>query len=89
MHWRSFVLWNALGGITWATAIGLIAYFLGHSAGSAIEAFGLFGLAAVAIALGTGFWFHRRHRRGAGGQADDEPDVATRRPRSASDDHAA
>jgi membrane-associated protein len=63
MHWRSFVLWNALGGITWATAIGLIAYFLGHSAGNAIEAFGLFGLAAVAIALTSGFIVHRRHRR--------------------------
>jgi membrane protein DedA with SNARE-associated domain len=63
MHWRSFVLWNALGGITWATAIGLIAYFLGHSAGNAIEAFGLFGLAAVVIALVTGFVLHRRHRR--------------------------
>ena len=44
MPWRSFVLWNALGGIVWATAIGLIAYFLGQSAGGAIEAFGLFGL---------------------------------------------
>jgi membrane protein DedA with SNARE-associated domain len=62
MHWRSFVLWNALGGITWATAIGLIAYFLGHSAGNAIEAFGLFGLAAVLIAVVSGFVLHRRHR---------------------------
>jgi membrane protein DedA with SNARE-associated domain len=63
MHWRSFVLWNALGGITWATTIGLIAYFLGHSAGNVIEAFGFFGLAAVLVALGTGFVLHRRHRR--------------------------
>jgi membrane protein DedA with SNARE-associated domain len=63
MHWRSFLLWNALGGITWATAIGLIAHFLGHSAGNAIETFGLFGLAAVAIAIVSGFVMHRRHRR--------------------------
>ncbi|HWD10909.1 MAG TPA: DedA family protein [Solirubrobacteraceae bacterium] len=63
MHWRSFVLWNALGGITWATAIGLIAYFLGHSAGNAIETFGLFGLVALAIAVVTGFVLHRRHGR--------------------------
>jgi membrane protein DedA with SNARE-associated domain len=63
MHWRSFVLWNALGGITWAVTIGLIAYFLGHSASNAIEAFGLFGLAAVLIALATAFVIHRRHRR--------------------------
>jgi len=62
MPWRSFVLWNALGGITWACAIGLIAYFLGHSAGNVIETFGLFGLAAVLFALVSGFLLHRRHR---------------------------
>jgi membrane-associated protein len=63
MPWRSFVLWNALGGIIWATAIGLIAYFIGHSAGNAIQAFGYYGLAAVAIALVSAFFIHRRHRR--------------------------
>jgi membrane protein DedA with SNARE-associated domain len=63
MHWRSFVLWNALGGICWATAIGLIAYFLGHSAGGAIEAFGLYGLAAVLLAILSGLYMHRRHSR--------------------------
>jgi membrane protein DedA with SNARE-associated domain len=63
MHWRSFVLWNALGGMTWATAVGLIAYFLGHSAGNAIEAFGLYGLAAVLVAIGSAFFAHRRHHR--------------------------
>src|SRR5437868_4147481 len=40
MHWRSFVLWNALGGICWATAVGLIIYFAGSSAKSALETFG-------------------------------------------------
>jgi membrane protein DedA with SNARE-associated domain len=63
MHWRSFVLWNALGGITWATAIGLIAYYLGHSAGGAIETFGLYGLAAVLVAIVSGLVLHRRHSR--------------------------
>ncbi|HLL92984.1 MAG TPA: DedA family protein [Solirubrobacteraceae bacterium] len=63
MHWRSFVLWNALGGISWATAVGLVAYFLGHSAGSAIEAFGIYGLAAVVVAIASVFLAHRRHRR--------------------------
>jgi membrane protein DedA with SNARE-associated domain len=63
MRWRLFVLWNALGGITWATAIGLAAYFLGHSAGSAVEAFGLYGLLALAIAVGSVLIAHRRSRR--------------------------
>src|SRR6266480_3834274 len=26
MHWRSFVFWNAAGGICWAVAVGLLAY---------------------------------------------------------------
>jgi membrane protein DedA with SNARE-associated domain len=74
MHWRSFVFWNACGGITWATAIGLLAYLLGNSAGNAIEAFGLYGLAAFVLAVGAALLAHRRHRRrsaadgwGAGG----------------------
>ncbi|HEY2140489.1 MAG TPA: DedA family protein [Solirubrobacteraceae bacterium] len=63
MHWRSFFLWNALGGIVWATAVGLVAYFLGHAAGNAIQTFGLYGLAAVLLAAGSAFYAHRRHRR--------------------------
>jgi membrane-associated protein len=63
MHWRSFVVWNALGGITWATAIGLLAYFLGHSASNAVQAFGIYGLVAVALAVGSALVMHRRHRR--------------------------
>jgi membrane protein DedA with SNARE-associated domain len=63
MHWRSFVFWNACGGICWATAIGLLAYFVGHAAGNAIQIFGLFGLAAVVVAVIGGFVLHRRHQQ--------------------------
>ena len=63
MPWRSFAFWNACGGICWATGVGLIAYFLGHSASNAIQAFGLYGLAAVLIAILSGLYMHRRHRR--------------------------
>jgi membrane-associated protein len=63
MHWRAFALWNALGGIAWASAIGLIAYLLGSSAGNAIEAFGIYGLVAVLLAVLSGIVLHRRHRR--------------------------
>jgi membrane-associated protein len=63
MPWRSFVLWNALGGITWATVVGLIAYFLGHSAGNAIQTFGLYGLVAALVAIVSALWLHRRHRQ--------------------------
>jgi len=63
MHWRSFVFWNACGGICWATGVGLLAYFLGNSAGSAIKAFGLYGLLALVLAVVSGLVAHRRHQR--------------------------
>ena len=63
MHWRAFVLWNALGGICWATGIGLLAYFLGNSAGNAIETFGIYGLVAAVLAVAGGFVLHRRGQR--------------------------
>jgi membrane-associated protein len=63
MGWPTFVLWNALGGICWASAVGLVAYFLGHSAGGAIEAFGVYGLVAVALAVISAIVLHRRHAR--------------------------
>ncbi len=63
MRWRSFFFWNALGGVCWATAIGLLAYFLGNAAGNAIETFGIYGLVAVVVAIVGGFVAHRRHRR--------------------------
>lgn len=81
MHWRSFVVWNALGGVSWAAAIGLLAYFLGSSAGNAIEAFGIYGLIAAVIAVVGAFVLHRRaHRRGVArddtADAPDAPDGA-------------
>jgi membrane protein DedA with SNARE-associated domain len=69
MRWASFVLWNALGGICWATAIGLLAYFLGNAAGNAIQTFGLFGLFAVLVLAGGLLIAHLRHRRHADASA--------------------
>src|SRR5439155_10840512 len=48
MPWRRFVLWNALGGIGWATTIGALAYVLGQSASGAL---GAIGFAAVGGAV--------------------------------------
>ena len=33
MHWRTFLLYNILGGATWATASVLVGYFPGGSFG--------------------------------------------------------
>jgi membrane-associated protein len=78
MRWRSFVLWNALGGITWATAVGVVAYFVGRSAENALSAFGIFGLVAVVVAVAGLLLAHRRHRRSQDAIANDG------RPRRAS-----
>jgi membrane protein DedA with SNARE-associated domain len=63
MRWSSFVLWNALGGICWATAIGLIAYALGRTATNITEAFEFYGLAALVIAALGLFLMHQSNRR--------------------------
>jgi membrane-associated protein len=74
MHWRSFALWNALGGVSWAVAIGLLAYFLGNSAGNAIQTFGIYGLIAAIAAILSAIVLHRRSsRRAASGDAPSPP----------------
>jgi membrane protein DedA with SNARE-associated domain len=84
MHWRSFVVWNALGGISWALAIGLLAYFLGNSAGNAIEAFGIYGLVAALVAVASAIFLHRRarRRRSSDSEPPTSPGAAPRSPAS-------
>jgi membrane protein DedA with SNARE-associated domain len=62
MPWRSFAIWNAAGGISWASTIGLVAYFVGNTATSAITAFGLFGLLAVVFAVASRVLMRRMRR---------------------------
>jgi membrane protein DedA with SNARE-associated domain len=50
MSWPRFLLWNALGGIAWATAIGLLAYFGGNALADAVSRYGLYAGTAVAAA---------------------------------------
>ena len=65
MHWRSFAFWKALGGISWATTIGLLAYFVGRSIEHVITTFGLYGLVAVIVAGLLVWLLRRRHQRRA------------------------
>ena len=55
MHWWKFLLWNALGGIAWATLVGLVAYYGGKAAADAIQRYGVFAAAAVAGLLVVGW----------------------------------
>jgi membrane-associated protein len=47
MRWRTFLFWNALGGIAWATSVGLLAYELGPAAKHLIKTGGLVAVGVV------------------------------------------
>ena len=54
MPWWRFLFWNAAGGIVWATAVGLVAYYAGQAAADAIRRYGLFAAAGIAAAIVIG-----------------------------------
>jgi membrane protein DedA with SNARE-associated domain len=62
MPWPSFSLWNAAGAISWATTIGLVAYYAGQSATGTIAQFGVAGLAST-LGLSGVLLARQRHRR--------------------------
>jgi membrane protein DedA with SNARE-associated domain len=64
MHWLHFLVWNAAGGIAWATAVGLVSYYAGRAAADAINRYGLYAGGAIAgvlvlAYLGLHFWRKR------------------------------
>lgn len=77
MHYRTFLLWNAIGGVTWATAFILIGYLAG-SAWQRVEhytnvvSYGLLGFAVVLI-VGV-VWWRRRHQAERDTETDAELD---------------
>jgi len=64
MAWWRFLFWNAVGGIAWAVIVGLVAFYGGNAAGHAIERYGLFAAAGVAVLVVLGaLGLHRARRR--------------------------
>ncbi len=67
MSYRTFLLWNAIGGVTWATAFVLIGYLAG-TAWDRVEGYAntagyvLFG-ALLVVAVGFAFWHRRRQAK--------------------------
>ena len=74
MPWPRFFFWNALGGISWATTVGLLSYFVGSSVKNAISSFGLIGLGIAVVTLVVGYLVHRRHRRSASARERPAPE---------------
>jgi membrane protein DedA with SNARE-associated domain len=54
MRWWRFLWWNALGGIAWATAVGLLAYFAGKAAADALARYGVYAAIAGGILVVLG-----------------------------------
>jgi membrane protein DedA with SNARE-associated domain len=65
---RSFFLWNAAGGIVWATAYGILGYVLGDNLPlleRILRDLGIAGfvILGVIVAAAIGLWVMRRRRR--------------------------
>jgi membrane protein DedA with SNARE-associated domain len=58
-----FFFWNAAGGIAWAIAVGVVAYWLGQAAADAIGRYGLYAAIALGVLLVPGFLAFRFWRR--------------------------
>jgi membrane protein DedA with SNARE-associated domain len=51
MNWWRFLGWNAAGGIVWATAVGLLAFYAGKAAADALARYGIYAAIGGAIAV--------------------------------------
>jgi membrane protein DedA with SNARE-associated domain len=63
MRWPRFLLWNALGGIAWATTVGVAGYLIGVGAERVFASAGAAVAIAVVVLVG-GAWLVRRVRGG-------------------------
>jgi membrane-associated protein len=64
MPWPRFLFWNALGGICWATSIGLGIYLLGHAFENVIGVGGIVAAGLVSgLLVGIFVWKRMRGRR--------------------------
>jgi membrane protein DedA with SNARE-associated domain len=70
MPFRTFFLYNALGGISWAIAVGLVGYYAGEGAVHVITRFGVVAVVVLAVAVVGAIVFvrvrERRHLRERG-----------------------
>jgi membrane protein DedA with SNARE-associated domain len=76
MRWGTFLIYNALGGAVWATAVVLVGYFLGSSLGLVERGLGRATLVlALVVAVAVGFYLayrwasHNRERLVGWGEA--------------------
>jgi membrane protein DedA with SNARE-associated domain len=49
MSWWRFFLWNAAGGIVWATGVSLLAFYFGKAAADAVATYGVYALIVIVV----------------------------------------
>ncbi len=87
MRFRTFFFWNALGGITWATAYGLAGYFGGNAVIHVMETVGVGAAIAVGVGIIVLFVMVKLRERRAGEEI--EADYEQAADNSAADERAA
>jgi len=63
MRWLRFLVWNAAGGICWAILVGLVSYYLGNAAASAIGKYGLYAAGGALLLAALGYVIVKRLER--------------------------
>ncbi len=70
LPWRRFLLYNAAGGVVWATAFGLGGYALGDNVHRLVGPAGIAGGALALLAMGAGVVVLRRNERRLSDEAE-------------------
>ncbi len=70
LPWRRFLLYNAAGGVVWATVFGLGGYVLGDSVHRLGGPIGIAGVALAVLAAGAAIVFLRRNERRLADEAE-------------------
>lgn len=55
MHWWKFLFFNAAGGIAWAIAVGLVAFYGGKAAADAIAKYGAYAAVVIVVVALVGW----------------------------------
>jgi membrane protein DedA with SNARE-associated domain len=61
MHWKQFLIYNTLGGVTWCALYGLGAYMLGTVFRQLAGPFAIIIGAIALVCIGGGLWFVKRN----------------------------
>jgi membrane protein DedA with SNARE-associated domain len=70
MHWATFLVYNAAGGIVWASLFGFLYYVFGHTLERLQTGFDVALVVLALLGLAIGFWFVRRKEHELGELAE-------------------